>query len=672
MYHSNSFRSVLPAPPKKLQIILVDTTAKNKHSLLEVSYWITISELKRKIEAHFGWPVAKQRLYYKTQELTQSNFSTLLPFGGSKKIKIILRTTLEFDKLYASVKKYETLPKTETLRHLLFAVQEGFNLGLIPKLNSDGTSGSYFLKNKFRKVIALFKPFDEEPMAPNNPRGFADKMGSRGLKPGVLSGESAIREVAAFILDQGFAGVPPTTFVEILHPYFSNRDIKEKEIPDKPSIQLQSFSQFADATKKIIIKHGSLQQFIQNIDGGADDFSYSLFPDAEVRKIAILDLRILNCDRNSGNILVKKEHKSFSLFPIDHGLCLPDCFEATIDDLIWTWWPQVEKPWTHAELEYIRKIDIKSDIEQLSRHFKFRDICLKNYRIAGTVLKKFSAAGVTLHEIAKFIYRDDPEVPSTLEGLIKKTEEFVETMRSELVNDILVRLAQATPKKSKLPSPAKKGFDQELIEDPLAEAYESVRTRAFSFDITKNNDPNPENMLQSILQVSDKGLKENSSTNNTDLYTIPELSRNSISEMRSMQRTFTNLSLSRNRSSVTSKDLDPLEISSEEAEEERGEDHGDFSEELARPTTLKRSTSIPALHTRMFHSGTSVNGKKESPLLKAKPKNNRLTQYAKKNIPVHKDELFFKYFESFLDQYIQITFKSKALPPFRARFLSDY
>ncbi len=44
------------------------------------------------------------------------------------------------------------------------------------------------------------------------------------------------------------------------------------------------------------------------------------------------------------------------------------------DDLVWAWWPQVEKPWTPAELEYIKKIDLKSDIEQLSRHFKFRDV----------------------------------------------------------------------------------------------------------------------------------------------------------------------------------------------------------------------------------------------------------------------------------------------------------
>ncbi len=116
-------------------------------------------------------------------------------------------------------------------------------------------------------------------------------------------------------------------------------------------------------------------------------------------------------------------------------------------------------------------------------------------------------------------------------------------------------------------------------------------------------------MLQSILEVSDKSHKEptNNTSTSTDLYTIPELSRNSVSEMRSFQRQFTNLSLSRNRSSINSKDLDAIEMESDELEEDKNDDFIDFADELSRPTTLKRSTSIPALHTRMFHSGTSVN-----------------------------------------------------------------
>lgn len=52
----------------------------------------------------------------------------------------------------------------------------------------------------------------------------------------------------------------------------------------------------------------------------------------------MLDIRILNCDRNDTNILVKKHNvqietsngikvkKEYKLIPIDHGLSFPDNF----------------------------------------------------------------------------------------------------------------------------------------------------------------------------------------------------------------------------------------------------------------------------------------------------------------------------------------------------------
>ena len=62
--------------------------------------------------------------------------------------------------------------------------------------------------------MAIFKPFDEEPFAPNNPRKFVGELGSPGFRRGILSGESATREVAAYMLDStGFHGVPETTYV---------------------------------------------------------------------------------------------------------------------------------------------------------------------------------------------------------------------------------------------------------------------------------------------------------------------------------------------------------------------------------------------------------------------------------------------------------------------------
>jgi len=49
-----------------------------------------------------------------------------------------------------------------------------------------------------------------------------------GFRKGILSGESATREVAAYILDfeasGGFHGVPITTYVEFFHPAFNDDD----------------------------------------------------------------------------------------------------------------------------------------------------------------------------------------------------------------------------------------------------------------------------------------------------------------------------------------------------------------------------------------------------------------------------------------------------------------
>jgi len=53
---------------------------------------------------------------------------------------------------------------------------QGFNIGLKPKLTEEGTSGVYILKNKNREHIGIFKPYDEEAYAPNNPRGYIGKL----------------------------------------------------------------------------------------------------------------------------------------------------------------------------------------------------------------------------------------------------------------------------------------------------------------------------------------------------------------------------------------------------------------------------------------------------------------------------------------------------------------
>lgn len=79
---------------------------------------------------------------------------------------------------------------------------------------------------------------------------------------------------------------------------------------------------------------GSLQAFVKS-EGAIENYSSDLFDKDEVHKIGILDLRIMNQDRNASNILVQKQGKKFKLIPIDHGLSIPDSFEVQSYDLVW-------------------------------------------------------------------------------------------------------------------------------------------------------------------------------------------------------------------------------------------------------------------------------------------------------------------------------------------------
>jgi hypothetical protein len=153
----------------------------------------------------------------------------------------------------------------------------------------------------------------------NNPRGFCNSTRGEGLKKGTRIGEGAFREVAAYILDhpaegrrsysernlQGFAGVPPTMMVHCSHKAFHYPLEKSWNFTRKPKL-------------------GSLQQFVPAFSN-CEDMGPANFPVQEVHKIAVLDMRLANTDRNGSNILACQDtNNSIVLVPIDHGYCLPE------------------------------------------------------------------------------------------------------------------------------------------------------------------------------------------------------------------------------------------------------------------------------------------------------------------------------------------------------------
>lgn len=221
-------------------------------------------------------------------------------------------------------------PSDDPFTDLVHRVTEGLAVHP-PDLCEEGINGTYFLKDKSGRKIAIFKPCDEEgddsPKSDQQPPSAflhddeieedLQVVGELELE-GVVTGaypspkhirrhgvdkqisvedmknqisESAQHEVAAYIMDEradGFYNVPKTGIVAI-HPNSCGCS--------KTCKHLSSF--FAST------KIGSLQEFVES-DGASWDVGSSLFPVKEVHKIGILDIQIVNNDRHGGNILIKK------------------------------------------------------------------------------------------------------------------------------------------------------------------------------------------------------------------------------------------------------------------------------------------------------------------------------------------------------------------------------
>jgi len=382
------------ASAKKLRLLICGPSIR---AVFKIYQWTTVVELKQMIKAQFGVPTQAQTLYYQHCELP--NAKTLADFGlfdALSKPKLMLA----FGQQRAN-QHIQTCPGSmcETkLRDVVGEVAQGFALGLVPVLTDDGTGGTYFLRNPSKEKVAVFKPMDEEPFCPNNPRDYIGQLGSLGLRKGVRPGEACYREIGAYLLDyEGFAGVPPTCLAEAVHKNFCYRQ------------------------SAVTAKCGSLQSFVPN-NGVIEDYSPSFFSRQEVQKIAILDMRILNLDRNEANLLVLKSTRE--LIPIDHGLSIPDCFEISKFDLCWMSWPQAKEPITPKACEYVTRLDPLEDVRLLKQCLPVRDKCLRNVRIAGMLLKKGIEAGLSLYDIGCIMYRSEDDVPSVLERAVANAEQI--------------------------------------------------------------------------------------------------------------------------------------------------------------------------------------------------------------------------------------------------------
>ncbi|XP_004299269.1 PREDICTED: phosphatidylinositol 4-kinase gamma 7-like [Fragaria vesca subsp. vesca] len=303
----------------------------------------------------------------------------------------------------------------ELIKDIVVAIKKGIE----PIPVHSGLGGAYYFRNIRGESVAIVKPTDEEPYAPNNPKGFVGtSLGQPGLKHSVRVGETGFREVAAYLLDLNhYANVPPTVLVKVTHSIFNvNYGVNGDKIQQK----------------KKVSKIASLQQFIPH-DFDAGDYGNSRFPVAGVHRIGILDIRIFNTDRHAGNILVKMPDGEFGqveLIPIDHGLCLPEHLEDPYFE--WIHWPQASVPFSEDELEYIKNLDPIRDSEMLKMELPMiREACLRVLILSTIFLQEAAAFGLCLAEIGEMMSREfgsKEEKPSELEVVCLETRRIIEDL----------------------------------------------------------------------------------------------------------------------------------------------------------------------------------------------------------------------------------------------------
>ena len=431
----------------------------NKSFELKYYPWTGVNEIRSQIASKNSVPPKNLRLFFKNEELL--NNLKIIDYGiPFHKHPEIFYEVFSYKNDY-SLEIYGSFPCPSTLEKIINQALSGFAKGLKPKLLEDGTSGVYQIRNVDKEVIGIFKPFDEEPNAPNNQKGYVNSFGSKSFREGILSGEATIREEATYLLDSFHADkfkfdVPATTFVELSHKAFKiNMDemstMKNSDHVKKNSIMkrflfenLRGKKSAEENTKDIFInngkyipkKYGTLQKFI-NSTGVVADYSYSLFTVEEAHKIMILDFRILNCDRNDENILIQiKEKKNdeifYKLIPIDHALSFPSCLEIGDFDICWMTWKQAKEPFTKKEKEYIESINIIEDMKKLNSYIYLRPECWKYFRISNTVLKVCTRYNLTPFEIGSLLYHFDYDnkTPSKIKIIIEKTEKITIDLNS--------------------------------------------------------------------------------------------------------------------------------------------------------------------------------------------------------------------------------------------------
>lgn len=287
-------------------------------------------------------------------------------------------------------------------------IKEALDRGITPTPVLKGFSGTWVLRDNNYCKAAIFKPFDEEMGAPNNPskEDLRAPLGSFACRKGIASGEAFINERRVYQISRRLGlDVVPQTEIALFKSHFF------------PSARRTLTCQPAE-------KIGSLQHYIKNaVTFGElpERFIHAIAPQ-RLQAIFILDMIVGHDDRHGHNLL----WDGYKAWAIDNGFSLS---ARTIPSTGWKW---VHMP--QARLRLDKELEHKilaSDPDILVKELNADEACRVKERLA--VIKCALAEGLSPYNIVEIMTISRMKSLAGLERtLYERAQNMVAAFKHEL------------------------------------------------------------------------------------------------------------------------------------------------------------------------------------------------------------------------------------------------
>lgn len=274
----------------------------------------------------------------------------------------------------------------------VLAIEAAINEDIHPKRIVQGSSGSYFCRNRDKKIVGVFKPKDEEPYGPLNPKW--GKYFQKNLcccmygRACLVANQGYLSEAGASIVDSslGLNIVPKTKVVRFVSTSFHYSKVTRTKTNAVKNAS-QRFPQIGKRLRQgLPPKTGSLQMFVNGYKDATIVLKQlnleALQPATRAHlqhlfeKLVILDYLTRNTDRGNDNWLIKYvppaegEEESIDIAAIDNGLSFPFKHpdEWRSYPYEWQWGPLAKIKFSdHTCAEFLPKIENDDFIEELGQ-----------------------------------------------------------------------------------------------------------------------------------------------------------------------------------------------------------------------------------------------------------------------------------------------------------------